>query len=133
MLGCIWQYVYTSFLRYWLKWLIRQATGKCELQRICSGYKPGATRTTKAGESNHPKSSLSLLFMLCIHFNKFMLTCFLCPVVEYSLRSSKNKVGKCYHCYTFCPETQLIITMNLKNTKHNLIMDCIYGIDTVGQ
>ncbi|XP_074541939.1 ELMO domain-containing protein 2 [Halichoeres trimaculatus] len=48
MLGCIWQYVYTSFLRYWLKWLIRQATGKCELQRICSGYKPGATRTTKA-------------------------------------------------------------------------------------
>ncbi|XP_032394668.1 ELMO domain-containing protein 2 [Etheostoma spectabile] len=48
MLGYIWQYVYTSFLRYWLKWFIRQATGKCELQRICSNYKPGATRTTKA-------------------------------------------------------------------------------------
>ncbi|KAM8773377.1 ELMO domain-containing protein 2 [Acanthopagrus schlegelii] len=48
MLGYIWQYVYTSFLRYWLKWLIRQATGTCELQRICSGYKPGATRTMKA-------------------------------------------------------------------------------------
>lgn len=48
MLGRIWHYVYTSFLRYWLKWLVRQATGKCELQRICSGYKPGATRTTKA-------------------------------------------------------------------------------------
>uniref|UniRef100_A0A3P8SW26 ELMO/CED-12 domain containing 2 n=1 Tax=Amphiprion percula TaxID=161767 RepID=A0A3P8SW26_AMPPE len=48
MLGYIWQYVYTSFLRYWLKWLIRQATGKCELQRICSECKPGATRTAKA-------------------------------------------------------------------------------------
>ncbi|XP_047430894.1 ELMO domain-containing protein 2 [Mugil cephalus] len=48
MLGSIWQYIYTSFLRYWLKWLIRQGTGKCELQRICSGYKPGAARTTKA-------------------------------------------------------------------------------------
>lgn len=48
MLSYILQFVYTSFLRYWLKWLIRQATGKCELQRICSGHKPGATRTTKA-------------------------------------------------------------------------------------
>ncbi|XP_029915293.1 ELMO domain-containing protein 2 isoform X2 [Myripristis murdjan] len=48
MLGYIWQYFYASFFRYWLKWFIRQVTGKCELQRICSGYKPGATRTTKA-------------------------------------------------------------------------------------
>ncbi|XP_077381729.1 ELMO domain-containing protein 2 [Festucalex cinctus] len=45
MLGYIWQYVYTTYLRYWLKWLIRQATGTCELQRICSGYGPGAART----------------------------------------------------------------------------------------
>ncbi|KAM4603650.1 ELMO domain-containing protein 2 [Polymixia lowei] len=48
MLGYIWQYFYASFLRYWLKWIIRHATGKCELQRICSGYKPGANKTTKA-------------------------------------------------------------------------------------
>lgn len=48
MLACILQYVYTSFVRYWLKWFLRQATGRCELQRICSGYKPGALRTTKA-------------------------------------------------------------------------------------
>ncbi|XP_056136862.1 ELMO domain-containing protein 2 [Lampris incognitus] len=48
MLGYILEYLYTSFLRYWLKWIIRQATGKCELQRICSGYKPGANRTAKA-------------------------------------------------------------------------------------
>lgn len=50
MFGSIWGYFYTSFLRYWLKWFIRQVTGKCELQRICAGYKPGAPRTTKAGE-----------------------------------------------------------------------------------
>ncbi|KAL6110828.1 elmod2 [Pungitius sinensis] len=48
MFGFIWTYLYTSILRYWLKWFIRQATGKCELQRICSGHKAGATRTSKA-------------------------------------------------------------------------------------
>lgn len=48
MLTCILQYVYTSFLRYWLKWFLRQATGKCELQRICSGNKAGASKTSKA-------------------------------------------------------------------------------------
>ncbi|XP_012674362.2 ELMO domain-containing protein 2 [Clupea harengus] len=48
MLGCIFQYFYTSFLRFWLKWLLRQLTGKCELQRICAGYKPGAERTARA-------------------------------------------------------------------------------------
>ncbi|KAM9792331.1 ELMO domain-containing protein 2 [Neosynchiropus ocellatus] len=47
MLGSICQYVYASFLRYWIKWLIRQATGTCELQRIMSGCKPGATRTSQ--------------------------------------------------------------------------------------
>ncbi|MGH0128470.1 UNVERIFIED_CONTAM: hypothetical protein FKN15_034928 [Acipenser sinensis] len=47
MLMYIWQYLYTSFLRFWLKWFIRQITGKCELQRICDGYSQGATRTMK--------------------------------------------------------------------------------------
>lgn len=69
MLGYIWQYVYTSFLRYWLKWFIRQATGTCELQRICSGYKPGATRTTKAGELNTPKSGLLFLLIFSHYIN----------------------------------------------------------------
>lgn len=48
MLGCIIQYFYTSFLRFWLKWFLRQLTGKCELQRVCAGYRPGAERTTRA-------------------------------------------------------------------------------------
>lgn len=64
MLGYIWHYVYSSFLRYWLKWLIRQVTGQCELQRICSTYKPGAPRTSRAGESKNPKCLyLSAFFM----------------------------------------------------------------------
>ncbi|XP_034044453.1 ELMO domain-containing protein 2 [Thalassophryne amazonica] len=51
MLSCIWQYIYTSFLRHCLKWFLRHATGKCELQRICSRYNPGATRTMKTEHS----------------------------------------------------------------------------------
>ncbi|XP_066535198.1 ELMO domain-containing protein 2 [Hoplias malabaricus] len=47
MLGCIWQYLYSSFFRFWLKWILRHVTGKCELQRICTGYKQGAPRTTQ--------------------------------------------------------------------------------------
>ncbi|XP_053477997.1 ELMO domain-containing protein 2 isoform X1 [Ictalurus furcatus] len=51
MLGSIWQYLYTSFLRFWFKWFLRQITGKCELQRICHGYEPGAPRTTRIENS----------------------------------------------------------------------------------
>ncbi|KAF7710117.1 ELMO domain-containing protein 2-like [Silurus meridionalis] len=51
MLGTIWQYLYTFYLRFWFKWILRQITGKCELQRICHGYKPGAGRTTRIENS----------------------------------------------------------------------------------
>lgn len=68
MLSSILQFVYTSCLRYWLKWLIRQATGTCELQRICSGYKPGATRTTKAEYSL--KSSKNKILRNALTINK---------------------------------------------------------------
>ncbi|XP_076830778.1 ELMO domain-containing protein 2 [Brachyhypopomus gauderio] len=47
MFGYIWQYFYSSFLRFWLKWLLRHLTGKCELQRVCAGYEAGALRTTR--------------------------------------------------------------------------------------
>ncbi|KAG2465856.1 ELMO domain-containing protein 2 [Polypterus senegalus] len=43
----IWNYLHTTFFRYWLKWLIRQVTGKCELQRIFHSFIQGATRTIK--------------------------------------------------------------------------------------
>ncbi|XP_068177394.1 ELMO domain-containing protein 2 [Antennarius striatus] len=70
MLGCIWQYFYTSFLRHWLKWLIRQATGKCELQRICSGYKSGATRTINAEYSLRSSKTKTLRGALEINKDK---------------------------------------------------------------
>uniref|UniRef100_A0A3Q0SH33 ELMO domain-containing protein n=1 Tax=Amphilophus citrinellus TaxID=61819 RepID=A0A3Q0SH33_AMPCI len=84
MFGYIWEYIYTSFLRYWLKWLIRQATATCELQRICSGYKPGAARTTKAGELNHPKSARLLdqsVHFLCGINMLVMFSCRVCSSV----------------------------------------------------
>ncbi|XP_061626851.1 ELMO domain-containing protein 2 [Phyllopteryx taeniolatus] len=59
MLMHIWQYVYTTYLRYWIKWLLRHATGTCELQRICSRYGPGAARAMKTEYSL--KSSKSKL------------------------------------------------------------------------
>ncbi|XP_037121170.1 ELMO domain-containing protein 2 [Syngnathus acus] len=69
----IWQYLYSTYLRYWLKWLIRQATGTCELQRICSGYGPGAARTLNTEYSL--KSSKSKLLRSAVesseeHFGK---------------------------------------------------------------
>ncbi|XP_008418098.1 ELMO domain-containing protein 2 [Poecilia reticulata] len=64
----IWQYIYTSLLRSWLKWLLRKTTGTCELQRICSGYKPGATMTTKAEYSL--QSSKNKVLRLALETNK---------------------------------------------------------------
>ncbi|KAL1023767.1 hypothetical protein UPYG_G00045850 [Umbra pygmaea] len=59
MFGSIWGCFYASFLRYWLKWFIRQVTGRCELQRICADCKSGAPRTTKAEYSlKNSKSSV---------------------------------------------------------------------------
>ncbi|XP_006011129.1 ELMO domain-containing protein 2 [Latimeria chalumnae] len=43
----IWQYLFDSFFRHCIKWLLRQVTGKCELQRICDSTKKGAQRTMK--------------------------------------------------------------------------------------
>uniref|UniRef100_W5KDP8 ELMO/CED-12 domain containing 2 n=1 Tax=Astyanax mexicanus TaxID=7994 RepID=W5KDP8_ASTMX len=61
MLGCIWQYFYSSFLRFWLKWFLRHITGKCELQRICAGYKQGALRTSQIGKNCNKIIILTLL------------------------------------------------------------------------
>ncbi|KAM4807583.1 ELMO domain-containing protein 2 isoform 2-T4 [Rhinophrynus dorsalis] len=41
----IWQYLYNNYFRFWLKWFLRQISGRCELQRICYGSKDGAIRT----------------------------------------------------------------------------------------
>ncbi|XP_068260124.1 ELMO domain-containing protein 2 isoform X2 [Nyctibius grandis] len=45
MLVRFWGFLYSSYLRFWLKWVWRLLTGKCELQRVCEGAKAGAQRT----------------------------------------------------------------------------------------
>ncbi|NP_001080025.1 ELMO/CED-12 domain containing 2 L homeolog isoform X1 [Xenopus laevis] len=45
MISFIWHYFYSNYFRFWLKWVLRQISGKCELQRICDGTKDGASRT----------------------------------------------------------------------------------------
>ncbi|XP_074085363.1 ELMO domain-containing protein 2 isoform X2 [Macrotis lagotis] len=42
----VWQYLYRHFFRFWMKWLFRVFTRKCELQRICEGF-IGGERTYK--------------------------------------------------------------------------------------
>lgn len=43
-------YFYCKFLWRCMKFVMRKLTGRCELQRICYGTKPGASRTMKIGE-----------------------------------------------------------------------------------
>lgn len=44
----LWEFFYGHFFRFWMKWLLRQMTGKCELQRIFDTY-VGAQRTHRIG------------------------------------------------------------------------------------
>ncbi|KAK9981528.1 hypothetical protein ABG768_001057 [Culter alburnus] len=66
MLGYIWKCFYSSCLRFWLKWLLRLVTGRCELQRICARCKAGALRTSqieyslKSSKSKVLRAALSL-------------------------------------------------------------------------
>ncbi|XP_051983099.1 ELMO domain-containing protein 2 isoform X1 [Xyrauchen texanus] len=66
MLGYIWQYFYSSCLRFWVKWILRLVTGTCELQRICAQCRAGALRTTqieyslKSSKSKVLRAALSL-------------------------------------------------------------------------
>ncbi|XP_030045245.1 ELMO domain-containing protein 2 [Microcaecilia unicolor] len=45
MLLHLWQYLYNNYFRFLMKWILRQVTRKCELQRIVDGLEPGASRT----------------------------------------------------------------------------------------
>ncbi|KAM9378198.1 ELMO domain-containing protein 2 [Phaethornis superciliosus] len=45
MLGYFWEFLYSNYLRFWLKWILRLLTRKCELQRLIEGSKEGAQRT----------------------------------------------------------------------------------------
>lgn len=97
MLGYIWQYVYSSFLRYWLKWLIRHVTGQCELQRICSTYKPGATRTSRAEYSLRSSKN---------------------KVVREALESNRDKLQQCVD--------EIMKAKNIKPQKDPLFNGSLY-------
>ncbi|KAG8453925.1 hypothetical protein GDO86_000522 [Hymenochirus boettgeri] len=51
MISYLWHYLSSNYFRFWLKWVFRQLTGKCELQRICEGTRDGATRTHRIENS----------------------------------------------------------------------------------
>ncbi|KAG9344010.1 hypothetical protein JZ751_012486 [Albula glossodonta] len=70
MFGYIWEYLFTSFLRFWLKWFLRQITGKCELQRICNGYRQGAPRTSRTEYSLESSKSKTLKASVSVEENQ---------------------------------------------------------------
>ncbi|NXU34930.1 ELMD2 protein, partial [Drymodes brunneopygia] len=41
----VWVFLYSNYFRFWLKWILRLLTGKCELQRLLGGAEAGARRT----------------------------------------------------------------------------------------
>lgn len=58
MFFSLWDFFYGNFFRYWMKWLLRQMTGKCELQRIFDAY-VGAQRTQRIENSlTHSKNKV---------------------------------------------------------------------------
>ncbi|NWI14438.1 ELMD2 protein, partial [Crypturellus soui] len=47
MLAAVWGFLYSRCLRFWLKWLVRLLTGKCELQRVVEAGGRGAPTTLR--------------------------------------------------------------------------------------
>ncbi|XP_051897960.1 ELMO domain-containing protein 2 isoform X2 [Pristis pectinata] len=68
MFGLIWHYLYSSFLRSWVKWILRKITGRCELQRICANTVQGADRTMRIEYSL--ESSRSEILKAAVTINK---------------------------------------------------------------
>ncbi|KFP65479.1 ELMO domain-containing protein 2, partial [Cariama cristata] len=44
MLVYFWGFLYSNYFRFWLKWILRLLTRKCELQRVFDGSQAGAQR-----------------------------------------------------------------------------------------
>uniref|UniRef100_A0A8C3QRF1 ELMO domain containing 2 n=1 Tax=Cyanoderma ruficeps TaxID=181631 RepID=A0A8C3QRF1_9PASS len=47
----VWGFLYSKYFRFWLKWILRLLTGKCELQRLLGGAEAGARRTLSVEHS----------------------------------------------------------------------------------
>ncbi|KAJ8388271.1 hypothetical protein AAFF_G00135320 [Aldrovandia affinis] len=93
MLGYIWQHLFTSFLRFWLKWFLRHITGKCELQRICSRYKQGAQRTTRAEYSLESSKSKVLRTAVSVDENQ-VEECAITIMTEKKVATQKDPTFK---------------------------------------
>ncbi|XP_040437130.1 ELMO domain-containing protein 2 isoform X4 [Falco naumanni] len=65
MLVHLWGFLYSSYVRFWLKWLWRLVTGKCELQRLLDGCGAGARRTLSIEHSL--ESSKSKVLRNAVH------------------------------------------------------------------
>ncbi|NXY88545.1 ELMD2 protein, partial [Alcedo cyanopectus] len=50
MLVYIWGFLYTNYVRFWIKWIWRLMTRKCQLQRLLDGSTAGARRTLSIGK-----------------------------------------------------------------------------------
>lgn len=60
-------YFYCKFLWRCMKFVMRKLTGRCELQRICYGTKPGASRTMKIETSLRDSKSKLLQTSVSVH------------------------------------------------------------------
>ncbi|XP_061440875.1 ELMO domain-containing protein 2 isoform X2 [Rhineura floridana] len=74
MIVHLWNYLYRNIFRFWLKWILRQFTGKCELQRICDSSKKRAERTLEI---------------------EYSLESSKCKALQSSVYASKDEVEKC--------------------------------------
>ncbi|KAF4801447.1 ELMO domain-containing protein 2 [Turdus rufiventris] len=61
----VWRFLYSSYFRFWLKWLLRLLTGKCELQRLLGGAEAGARRTL--GVEHSLESSKNKVLRNAVH------------------------------------------------------------------
>ncbi|NWV64091.1 ELMD2 protein, partial [Malurus elegans] len=56
----VWRFLYNKYFRFWLKWVLRLLTGRCELQRVLGGAEAGARRTLSVGNGGAGASGSGL-------------------------------------------------------------------------
>ncbi|OBS68584.1 hypothetical protein A6R68_02874, partial [Neotoma lepida] len=99
MFFSLWEFFYGHFFRFWMKWVLRQMTGKCELQRIFDTY-GGAQRTYRIENSlTHSKSKKqNEAFQICMRACLLQITGYkqLCQDVE-NVRKKPYDSGNVQH------------------------------------
>ncbi|NXN18240.1 ELMD2 protein, partial [Indicator maculatus] len=67
MLLYFWGFLYSNYLRFWLKWIVRLLTRKCELQRLLDGSAAGARRTLSVGNKGRQTGSWCWVLRNAVH------------------------------------------------------------------